>query len=67
MLRRGSACCEVAMNTLGAHAEFALKEYLVRSGLSAKQITLLMLTPVNGERALRNHQVDLASLSVIAT
>jgi ABC-type nitrate/sulfonate/bicarbonate transport system substrate-binding protein len=59
---------KVAMNTLGAHAEFALKEYLVRGGLSADQIgqvTMLVLPPVNGELALRNHNVDLAGFSVI--
>jgi ABC-type nitrate/sulfonate/bicarbonate transport system substrate-binding protein len=59
---------KVAMNTLGAHTEFALKEYLVRGGLSPeqiKQVTMLVLPPVNGELALRNHQVDLAGFSVI--
>jgi ABC-type nitrate/sulfonate/bicarbonate transport system substrate-binding protein len=59
---------KIAMNTLGAHAEFALKEYLVRGGLSTKeieQITMLVLPPVNGELALRTHQVDVANFSVI--
>lgn len=59
---------KVAMNTLGAHSEFVLKEYLVRGGLSPeeiKQVTMLVLPPVNGEQALRNAQVDLASLSAL--
>jgi len=59
---------KVAMNTLGAHAEFVLREYLARGGMTdeqAKQVTLLVLPPVNGEQALRNHQVDLVSFSTM--
>jgi len=59
---------KVAMNTLGAHAEFALKEYLVRGGLTPeqiKQVTMLVLPPVNGELSLRHRQVDLAGFSVL--
>jgi ABC-type nitrate/sulfonate/bicarbonate transport system substrate-binding protein len=59
---------KVAMNTLGAHAEFVLKEYLARGGLTPqeiKQVTLLVLPPINGEQALRNAQVELASMSAL--
>jgi ABC-type nitrate/sulfonate/bicarbonate transport system substrate-binding protein len=59
---------KVSMNTLGAHAEFALKEYLSRAGLGseqAKQVTMLVLPPVNGELALRNKQVELAAFGTI--
>ncbi|MET0386190.1 MAG: ABC transporter substrate-binding protein [Polyangiales bacterium] len=59
---------KVAMNTLGAHAEFVLKEYLVRGGLrpdEIKQVTMLVLPPINGEQALRNHQVELTQLSTM--
>jgi ABC-type nitrate/sulfonate/bicarbonate transport system substrate-binding protein len=59
---------KVAMNTLGAHAEFSIREYLQRNGLSdaeAAQVMLVVLPPANGELALRNRQVDLASFSVL--
>lgn len=52
---------KVAMNTLGAHSEFVLREYLTRGGLSADeiaQITLLALPPANSEQALRSGTVD---------
>lgn len=54
---------KVAMNTLGAHSEFVLREYLSRGGLSAdeiKQVTLVVVPPVNAEQSLRNGQVDAA-------
>jgi len=57
---------KVAMNTLGAHAEFVLREYLARGGLSdqeIKDVTMLVLPPTNGEQALRNQQVELTSFS----
>ena len=40
---------KVAVNTLGAHLEFVLREYLARNGLSAaeaKQVTLVAIPPV---------------------
>jgi ABC-type nitrate/sulfonate/bicarbonate transport system substrate-binding protein len=55
----------VSLNTLGAHAEFALREYLARGGLSPeqiKQVTVLALPPVHGEMALRMKQVQAAHL-----
>jgi len=58
----------VAMNTLGAHSEFMLKEYLHRQGLSrteVQQVTLVVIPPVNGEQTLRERQVDVAVLGGI--
>jgi ABC-type nitrate/sulfonate/bicarbonate transport system substrate-binding protein len=59
---------KVTINTLGAHAEFALREYLARGGLSkdeAEQVTLVALPASNGEQALRGGQVDVACLGTI--
>jgi ABC-type nitrate/sulfonate/bicarbonate transport system substrate-binding protein len=59
---------KVSINTLGAHAEFALREYLARGGLSAEQaaqVTLVVLPAANGELALRGGQVDVACLGTI--
>lgn len=59
---------KVAVNTLGAHVEFVLREYLTRGGLSkeeADQVTLVVVPPVSGEQALRQRQVDVATMSSI--
>jgi ABC-type nitrate/sulfonate/bicarbonate transport system substrate-binding protein len=59
---------KVAMNTLGAHAEFILREYLERAGLNkaeAKKVTLVVLPPVNTEQALRAGNIDVAGLTGI--
>lgn len=59
---------KVSMNTLGAHSEFMLKEYLYRNQLSpkdAEQVTLVVIPPVNGEQVLRQGQVDIAVLGDI--
>jgi ABC-type nitrate/sulfonate/bicarbonate transport system substrate-binding protein len=57
---------QVAMNTLGAHSEFMLREYLRRNGLSddeVKKVTMIVLPPVNIEQALRGGQIELAALT----
>jgi ABC-type nitrate/sulfonate/bicarbonate transport system substrate-binding protein len=57
---------KVAVNTLGAHLEFVLREYLARSGLNtaeAKQVTLVAVPPVTGEQAIRQGQVDVTTLN----
>jgi ABC-type nitrate/sulfonate/bicarbonate transport system substrate-binding protein len=57
---------KVAVNTLGAHLEFVLHEYLARGGLSAaeaKQVTLVVVPPVTGEQALRQGQVEVTTLA----
>jgi ABC-type nitrate/sulfonate/bicarbonate transport system substrate-binding protein len=57
---------KVAVNTLGAHLEFVLREYLARNGLTtaeAKQVTLVAIPPVTGEQVLRQGQVDVTALN----
>ncbi|MEI9948517.1 MAG: ABC transporter substrate-binding protein [Pseudomonadota bacterium] len=57
---------KVAVNTVGAHAEFVLRDYLARNGLTkaeADQVTLIVVPPVVSEQALRQKQVDVATLS----
>jgi ABC-type nitrate/sulfonate/bicarbonate transport system substrate-binding protein len=59
---------KVAVNTVGAHQEFALKEYLARSGLSQeemRQVMLVSLPPINVEQALRQGQTDVSVLNSI--
>ena len=56
---------KIAVNTLGAHSEFVIKEYMLRGGLTTedvRQVTLIVLPPVNTELALREGQVDVAAL-----
>ena len=58
----------VAVNTVGAHQEFVLKEYLARNGLSpdeVKQVTLVALPPINAEQAVRQGQTDVSVLTSI--
>lgn len=57
---------KVAVNTVGAHGEFVLREYLSRNGLSkaeAEQVTLVVVPPVVSEQALRQKQVDATMLN----
>jgi ABC-type nitrate/sulfonate/bicarbonate transport system substrate-binding protein len=59
---------KVAVNTVGAHQEFALKEYLARNGLTPdeiRQVMLVSLPPVNVEQALRQGQTDVSVLTNI--
>jgi ABC-type nitrate/sulfonate/bicarbonate transport system substrate-binding protein len=59
---------KVAVNTVGAHAEFVLREYLARNGLSkqeSEQVTLLVVPPVSAEQALRQGQAEVAVLGSI--
>jgi ABC-type nitrate/sulfonate/bicarbonate transport system substrate-binding protein len=59
---------KVGMNTLGAHSEFMLREYLYRGGLSkaeVDEVTLVPLPPVNSEQSLRQKQVDVTTLGGI--
>jgi ABC-type nitrate/sulfonate/bicarbonate transport system substrate-binding protein len=56
---------KVAVNTLGAHHEFMLREYLARAGLTPaeiKQVTLVVVPPISGEQALRQGNVDVTTL-----
>jgi len=57
---------KVAVNILGAQAEFMLKEWLKRGGLTAdeiKQVTLVVVPPGSGEQALRQGHVDVSILN----
>jgi len=59
---------KVGMNTLGAHHESVLKEYLHRNGLTKEeieQVTLVVVPPVNTEQTLRQKQIDVAVLGGI--
>lgn len=59
---------KVAVNTLGAHHEFVLREYLTRNGLSKEeiaQVTLVVVPPVNAEQAVRQGQVEVAVLQSV--
>jgi ABC-type nitrate/sulfonate/bicarbonate transport system substrate-binding protein len=65
---RGLIGRSIAMNTLGAHSEFMLREYLSRGGLTREeiaQVTMVVVPPVNGEQALRQHNVDVAVLQSV--
>ena len=59
---------KVAVNTIGAHHEFVLREYLTRAGLTKDeiaQVTLVVVPPVSAESSLRQGQVDVAVLQSI--
>ena len=59
---------KIGVNILGAHHEFVIKEYLRQNGLSEKEIqevTLVVIPPGNTEQALRNNQIDVATLGSI--
>lgn len=59
---------KVAVNTLGAHAEFTIREYLARAGLSAdsaRKVQMVVLPPGSSEQALREGQVDVAGMQTI--
>lgn len=59
---------KVAMNTLGAHAEFIIREWLAQQGLSKEEIAQVELTvvpPVNTEQALRQGQIDVGTLGSV--
>ncbi|GAT67689.1 ABC transporter substrate-binding protein [Planomonospora sphaerica] len=59
---------KIGVNTLGAHSEAITKEYLKRGGLTPEEVDkveLVVVPPVNTEQALRQKQIDVASLSGI--
>lgn len=52
---------KVGVNTLGAHGDFLISEYLRKSGLTEKEIEKVELVTIpwaNGEQGLRNKQID---------
>ncbi|MFW0788758.1 ABC transporter substrate-binding protein [Gordonia sp. CPCC 205333] len=59
---------KVGINTLGAHSEFVIREWLSREGLSKDEIAsvqLLVVPPINAESALRQGQIDVGAFSGI--
>ncbi|EKT82887.1 sulfonate ABC transporter substrate-binding protein [Rhodococcus opacus M213] len=59
---------KVGMNTLGAHHEFLVREWLAREGLTPdeiKQVELTVVPPVNTEQALRQGQIDVGTLGSV--
>lgn len=59
---------KVGMNTLGAHHEFLVREWLDREGLTPEEISQVELTvvpPVNTEQALREGQIDVGTLGSV--
>lgn len=56
---------KIGVNTLGAHHEAVIKEYLRREGLTSgevEQVQLVVIPPVNTEQALRQGQLDVGTL-----
>ncbi|MGW0810207.1 ABC transporter substrate-binding protein [Nonomuraea sp. NPDC002799] len=56
---------KIGVNTLGAHHEAVIKEYLKRAGLTPQetdQVQLVVIPPVNTEQALRQGQLDVGTL-----
>ncbi|GEK21831.1 ABC transporter substrate-binding protein [Cellulomonas xylanilytica] len=56
---------KVGMNTLGAHHEFVVREWLAKEGLTADEIAsvqLVVVPPVSTEQALREGQIDVGTL-----
>ncbi|MEU1984909.1 ABC transporter substrate-binding protein [Nocardia sp. NPDC019395] len=59
---------KVGMNTLGAHHEFLTREWLAQQGLTPEEIKTVQLAvvpPVNTEQALREGQIDVATLNSV--
>lgn len=59
---------KVGVNTLGAHHEFVVREWLAREGLTPeeiKQVELTVVPPVNTEQALRQGQIDVGTLGSV--
>lgn len=59
---------KVSVNTLGAHVEFVLKEYMARNGFTPaemQQVTMVVTPSINGEMALREKHVDVAALGLV--
>ena len=56
---------KIGLNTLGAHHEFMIREFLTRNGLTKEeiqQVTLVVTPPLSGEQALRQRQLDVTTL-----
>jgi len=49
---------KIAVNVLGAEADFVIKAFLKQNGLSINQVQLIVVPAANQEQALRTKQVD---------
>jgi ABC-type nitrate/sulfonate/bicarbonate transport system substrate-binding protein len=59
---------KIAVNTLGAHSEFVIREYLARGGLSAdqiKQVQMVVMPPGSSEQSLRDRHVEVAAMQTV--
>lgn len=59
---------KVGMNTLGAHHEFLVREWLAREGLTNEeiaQVQLIVVPPVSTEQALRQGQIDVGTFGSV--
>jgi ABC-type nitrate/sulfonate/bicarbonate transport system substrate-binding protein len=59
---------KVGVNTLGAHSEFVIREWLTREGLSKDEVAsvqLLVVPPINTETALREGQIEVGAFNGI--
>ena len=59
---------KIGMNTLGAHSEAILDEYLTRNGFSQSELSKVervVVPPVNTEQSLRQKQIDVAVLGSV--
>lgn len=59
---------KVGMNTLGAHHEFVVREWLAQQGLTPEQVAqveLIVVPPVSTEQALREGQIDVGTLGSV--
>lgn len=59
---------KVGMNTLGAHHEFVVREWLAQEGLTPDeiaQVELIVVPPVSTEQALREGQIDVGTLGSV--
>ncbi|MFZ3058809.1 MAG: ABC transporter substrate-binding protein [Candidatus Methanoperedens sp.] len=55
---------KIAVNVLGASADFTTRKFLVQNGLSIDQVQLVVVPAANEELALRSKQVDAAAWTI---
>ena len=51
----------IAVNTLGAEADYVIRQYLKKNGLSISQVELVVVPVEKQEQMLRSHQIDAAA------
>jgi ABC-type nitrate/sulfonate/bicarbonate transport system substrate-binding protein len=52
---------KIAVNVLGAEADYVIRQYLKKNGLSISQVELVVVPSENQEQMLRSRQVDAAA------